>query len=269
METILLIVTILSIATAVVALAAAGRVRRGERQRSDARVAALAAAADAHEASAGVWKPAEGEWQWAPAPSEIGAQGSGTGSERRFAKVSGPRSPIPDLRSPIPAGAPEIAFGTVQRGEATTGRLPLLAAAVLIVLLGGALVIFTMSATKTAASAAQAAPQAAALELVSLGHTRDAGSLTISGAIRNPASGHEIEGLTAVVSLLDDKGGLISTQDVPLDYRALHPGDEAPFKLRVPNPGAIARYRVSFRSGTDLIPHVDRRAETKLAVALR
>jgi len=55
---------------------------------------------------------------------------------------------------------------------------------------------------------------------------------------------------------------------VPLDYRAIGPGEEAPFKVTIPDPGAIARYRVSFRAGTDVVPHVDRRVDTKLASAL-
>ena len=92
--------------------------------------------------------------------------------------------------------------------------------------------------------------------------------LTISGAVRNPSSGIKLEGLTAVVSLLDRDGGLVSTKDVPLDYRALRPGEEAPFKVSIPNPGAIARYRVSFRAGTEVVPHVDRRSDTKLASAI-
>lgn len=108
----------------------------------------------------------------------------------------------------------------------------------------------------------------APLELVSLGHSRDARVLTIAGTVRNPSSGLRVEGLTAVVSLLDAKGTLISTKDVPLDYRALGPGEEAPFKVSVPDPGSIARYRVSFRAGRDVVPHVDRRNETKLASAL-
>lgn len=262
METTLLLVTILSIATTVVALTAAGRVRRGERQRSEARVAALAAAAAAHATGTGVWKPVRGEWQWAPSTEEIRDLGLGIRSER----VS---DPTPNPQSRIPSGAPEIAFGTVQRGEATTGRVPFLAAAVLIALLGGTLIVLKMSAPATGAAAAQAAPQTAPLELVSLGHALEANSLTIRGVVRNPASGHQLEGLTAVVSLLDNNGGLVSTQDVPLDYRALNPGEEAPFKLSVPNPSSITRYRVSFRAGTDLVPHVDRRSDTKLAVALR
>jgi len=82
------------------------------------------------------------------------------------------------------------------------------------------------------------------------------------------ASGVKLEGLTAVVSLLDRDGALVSTKDVPLDYRAIGPGEEAPFKVTIPDPGAIARYRVSFRAGTDVVPHVDRRVDTKLASAL-
>ena len=78
-----------------------------------------------------------------------------------------------------------------------------------------------------------------------------------------------MEGLTAVISLLDRGGALVSTKDVPLDYRALGPGEEAPFKVSIPDPGSIARYRVSFRAGTDVVPHVDRRSDTKLASALQ
>ena len=79
----------------------------------------------------------------------------------------------------------------------------------------------------------------------------------------------KVEGLTAVISLLDRSGALVSTKDVPLDYRALGPGEEAPFKVSIPDPGSIARYRVSFRAGTDVVPHVDRRTDTKLASALQ
>ena len=102
---------------------------------------------------------------------------------------------------------------------------------------------------------------------MSLDHAREVKVLTISGTVRNPASGVKLEGLTAVVSLLDRDGALVSTKDVPLDYRALGPGEEAPFKVSVPDPGSIARYRVSFRAGTAVVPHVDRRIDTKLASA--
>ena len=253
MDIILLVVTIVSVVTAVIALAAASRVHRNERRRSDARVAALAAAADAHGAGEG-WKQVAGEWQWVAEP---------VGVRERPQNIDAP------IGAPITA-APAISFGTVQRGEATTARLPLFAAAVLIMILGGAVLFLRTSAQDSGLTPAHTTAQAVdPLELVSLGHSRDARSLTITGTVRNPTSGHTLEGLTAVVSLLDNNGGLVSTKDVPLDYRALGPGEEAPFKVSVPDPGAISRYRVSFRAGTEVVPHLDRRSETKLASALR
>jgi hypothetical protein len=267
METILIVITSVSVVVAVAALTAVLRLQRGERQRSEARVAALAAAADTHGVADGGWKQVAGEWQWvasasAPAPALAATSGS-------FAAAQPVR--FDDVRiKPETESAPSIAFGTVERGEATTGRFPLYAAAVLILVLGSAMLFLRTSSQDggmTAASAAAA--HVDPLELVSLGHNREPKSLTITGTVRNPATGHKLEGLTAVVSLLDNKGVLISTKDVPLDYRALAPGEEAPFTVSVPDPAAIARYRVSFRAGTEVVPHVDRRSETKLASALR
>ena len=144
------------------------------------------------------------------------------------------------------------------------------AAAALIVMLGGALDVpehvgVRATTTATVAQVSHTEP----LELVALGHAREVSVLTITGTVRNPSSGVKVEGLTAVISLLDRNGALVSTKDVPLDYRALGPGEEAPFKVSIPDPGSIARYRVSFRAGTDVVPHVDRRVDTKLASALQ
>jgi hypothetical protein len=259
METILIVITFVSIAVAVAALTAVLRLQRSERQRSEARVAALAAAADTHGVTDGGWKQVAGEWQWVASVSAVSS-------------APAPASPVrikPSVESEVET-APAIAFGTVERGEATTGRLPLFAAAVLILVLGSAMLFLRTSSQDGGMSPVQAAAaHVDPLELVTLGHNREAKSLTISGTVRNPATGHKLEGLTAVVSLLDNKGALISTKDVPLDYRALAPGEEAPFTVSVPDPEAIARYRVSFRAGTEVVPHVDRRSETKLASALR
>lgn len=231
METTLIVVAVASIAAAIVAIGTARRVLRDERARSDARVTALSAAADAYDAS-------HRTWTQGPSPEPHVAVSSG-----RF-------------------------FGTVERDEPSGSRLPLLAAATLILLLGGALIFLNTAAPGGGEPVALATP-AEPLELVALGHAREATVLTISGTVRNPSSGPKLEGLTAVVSLLDRSGALVSTKDVPLDYRALGPGEETPFKVRVPGPGAIARYRVSFRAGSDVIPHVDRRTTTKLASAVQ
>ena len=282
METILIVITSVSIAVAVAALTAVLRLQRGERQRSEARVAALAAAADTHGVADGGWKQVAGEWQWvasAPAPASgfLAAAHPVRFDEVRIKPEQAPptrttsttRMMAKPLIESDSETAPAIAFGTVERGEATTGRLPLFAAAVMILVLASAMLFLRTSSQDGGTTAAQAAAHNVdPLELVSLGHNREAKSLTISGTVRNPATGHKLEGLTAVVSLLDNKGGLISTKDVPLDYRALAPGEEAPFTVSVPDPGAIARYRVSFRAGSEVVPHVDRRSETKLASAL-
>jgi hypothetical protein len=265
METILIVITFVSVAVAVVALTAVLRLQRSERQRSEARVAALAAAADTHGVADGGWKQVAGEWQWVASASAPATSGSFAKPEPAPATKTTARPIVESERETAPA----ISFGTVERGEATSGRLPLFAAAVLILVLGSAMLFLRTSSQDGGTTAAQAAAHNVdPLELVSLGHNREAKSLTISGTVRNPATGHKLEGLTAVVSLLDNKGGLISTKDVPLDYRALAPGEEAPFTVSVPDPGAIARYRVSFRAGTEVVPHVDRRSETKLASAL-
>jgi hypothetical protein len=254
METLLVVITIISVATAIVALASAHRLTRHERERSEARVAALATAAEAHGATDG-WKQVSGEWQWV--------------AEEHVIPVT---EPIPNPQSPIPESpqfSSEALFGTVQREEAPGSRWPVFAvAAVMLLMLGGALVFLNASASSDPAATAVKIGPSEPIELVALGHAREAHSLTITGTVRNPSSGTKLEGLTAVVSLLDRDGALVSTKDVPLDYRAIGPGEEAPFKVTIPDPGAIARYRVSFRAGTDVVPHVDRRVDTKLASAL-
>ena len=79
MDTVLLIITLISAATAIVALASARRLRRAERERSEARVAALAHAADTHGGTDGGWTQVAGEWQWTPEPAAHRDQGSGFG----------------------------------------------------------------------------------------------------------------------------------------------------------------------------------------------
>jgi hypothetical protein len=304
MDTLLLFVTVLSLGAAFASVMAVRKLKRHDQLRSDARVAALMAAADETDApsglgaealpkaprtaaqpakvsTAGVWNTVAGEMRWAPEPArepELGFRSErATGRTPNPERLPNPESRIPSPESRIPSPesrvpdsdmAPDAFFGTVQREQPASPRFAFAAAFAVIVALAGAAIVFTTSShEKTPASAGRAA-HSSPLELVSLGHSRDADSLTINGVVRNPADGPKLEGLTAVVSLIDEHGGLISTKDVPLDYRALGPGEEAPFKIMVPDPKSIAKYRVSFRAGTDVVPHVDRRTEAKLASAL-
>ena len=301
METLLLIVTVTSVATAIVAFISSHRLRRHERERSEARVAALAAAADTHGSTDGGWVQIGGEWQWNPAAADtlnaatagmaaapgisdrglgISAagnrdQGFGISATRasREERVNRVVDPIPNPHSLITDSAPQVSsgafFGTVQREETSGNRLPIFVAAALIVLLGGALIFLNTSASNEHAATVADVERSEPLELVSLGHARETNGLTITGTVRNPANSIKLEGLTAVISLLNRDGALVSTKDVPLDYRAIAPGEEAPFKVTIPDSGSVARYRVSFRAGTAVVPHVDRRVDTKLASAVQ
>jgi hypothetical protein len=279
MSIFLLVITLVAIVAAGASLYALRRLQRGEQARSDARVAALVAAADplpvhaeAHPQPVrlaapqpparkdGTWTSVAGEWQWNPNRESGGSP----------ARNSDARSSVPiafDDDTSI-ASSNDAMFGTVQRDARSSPRFAFVAGLALIVALAGAVAVFTTSTHRDAHGSARDTSHAGPLELVSLGHSRDANTLTISGVVRNPRVAPKVEGLTAVVSLIDEHGGLISTKDVPLDYRALGPGEEAPFKVTVPDPGSVARYRVSFRAGTDVIPHVDRRTDAKLASAL-
>ncbi len=254
METLLLVITIISVATAIVAFATAQRLRRHERERSEARVATLSAAAELHGVTDGGWKQVAGEWQWVSEPQPM------------TEPIPSPQSLITDSEPQISSGA---FFGTVQREEPSGSRMPIFAAVALIVMLGGALMFLNTSASSEDSTPIAQVGRSEPLELVALGHAREIRQLTITGTVRNPAHGLKLEGLTAVISLLDRDGTLLSTKDVPLDYRAIGPGEEAPFKVTIPDPGSIVRYRVSFRAGTDVVPHVDRRVDTKLASAVQ
>jgi hypothetical protein len=264
MDTVLLVITFISAATAIGALVSVRRLRRNERDRSEARVAALATAAETHGSSDGGWTQVAGEWQWTP-ESHQGMRDSGLGTSAATERVPNPQSTVTGGSG----SGSERFFGTVQREEPSGSRLPILAAAALIAMVGGALAFLNMSGSTDDVATAAQVNRTEPLELVALGHASEVSALTITGTVRNPARGVKVEGLTAVISLLDRTGALVSTKDVPLDYRALGPGEEAPFKVSIPDPGAIARYRVSFRAGTDVVPHVDRRTDTKLASALQ
>ena len=98
MDTVLLVITLISAATAIAAVVSARRVRRNERERSDARAAALAHAADTHGALEGGWTQVAGEWQWNPEPHH---RDPGFGSARsRFAQERVIASQISESRSP-------------------------------------------------------------------------------------------------------------------------------------------------------------------------
>jgi hypothetical protein len=118
------------------------------------------------------------------------------------------------------------------------------------------------SSERTAAPQARAAVEATApqpLELLALDHERADDRLTVRGTVRNPEHAAEIDHLTAVVLLFNQQGGFLTSGRAAVETSALEPGAEATFVITVPGAGGVGRYRVSFRTDDQVVPHVDRR----------
>jgi len=115
-----------------------------------------------------------------------------------------------------------------------------------------------------AVSAAEASD--APLELVALRHQRRGDAMIISGLVRNPHGGRPIQSLSAVAFTFDKQGTFLASGRAPLDFPLLQPGDESPFTVTVPNSPAIGRYRVTFRTDSGIVPHVDRRGDSQVAL---
>jgi hypothetical protein len=101
------------------------------------------------------------------------------------------------------------------------------------------------------------APEAA-VELVALGHHRDDQRLTVEGVVRNPATGTWVPHLTAVVLMFNSAGTLVATERTAVESAGLEPGAASRFAVSVPG-FDIVRYRVSFRTDEQVVPHVDKR----------
>jgi len=101
------------------------------------------------------------------------------------------------------------------------------------------------------------------LELVALGHDREADRLTVRGIVRNPEAGGVVEPLTAVVFAFSPDGRFLASGRAIIESSSLRPGGQSTFVVTVPSAATVGRYRVSFRTGDRIVPHVDRREPPK------
>ena len=116
---------------------------------------------------------------------------------------------------------------------------------------------------REAGSAAVVAERSAgdSLELLSMRHERAGASLTVTGLVRNP--GPAAPGaIMAVVLAFDRDGSFVASGRAPLEFATIAAGDESPFRVTIPGVKDVGRYRVSFRTDSGVVRHVDRR-ETK------
>ena len=173
-----------------------------------------------------------------------------------------------------PSGAPVAVASmfTTTPGGSLKSR-PLIKAAV-VATMGIAIVVAVAMSSRSKddspTPAASAARHAAPLELVSMRHAREGRSLTVSGLVRNPRAGSPAARITAVVFAFDKDGTFVASGRAPLDFTTLEPGDESPFVVTIPNVANVGRYRVSFRTESGMLRHVDRRSDQmRLAAARR
>jgi hypothetical protein len=235
MEIVLIVVTVASLLVAAVMSVIASRTIREERRRSDARVATLAADIRAEDyARTSAIEPA------ARADLPLRDRDGVTTSGDLFASAHG----MP-VRSRLPV--------FVMLGAFLVGTVAALAIVFTGVGAGSSAAIDTRSRQPVAAPVA-------ALELIALGHERDADGLTVRGVLRNPITGAQVRQLTAVVLLFNHDGGFVGSGRAPVQATTLDPGSETIFVVTVPSAHGVERYRVSFRTDEHVVPHVDARS---------
>ena len=124
-----------------------------------------------------------------------------------------------------------------------------------IVVVAGVVVIAMMS-DREPPPARVVSPHAQSLELLSLEASREGSALAVSGVVRSRAE-EPLTTVTVVVSAIDAKGRPVGRGSAPL--AAILPRTESTFTVTIADMNEAARYRVSFRSATGVIRHVDRR----------
>ena len=226
MDFVLVSITALSLVLALAMGVVLFTVLREDRQRSDARVAALAAASAKFDL-----------------PLSRGAE---------------------LLREPDRIVRPSNELFAVTNEPSPWIRRMGVAAALAVVLVGVGYV--WLPARTAAPSASAAAPESAPLELLALSHTQQPSGLTISGTVYNPRGAVPVSQVFAAAVLFGPDGNFLTSARAPLDFTTLRPGEESPFVITIPVAGAVARYRVGFRGADgSVIAHVDRRADATAA----
>ena len=240
METMLLTITLLSLATAVAAGIFSWRVIRRERLRSDARIAALAGDIETDEGAA----------ERPHVAIEAIPSGEEPGAAAEF---------------PIREQAVEVHGGlfSAPRPESTGGRLAAVAAAgalVVATIVGGLMLSSGGETDRSPAGEqpASVAPADVPLDLIALGHERESDRLTVRGVVRGRAPLSD-PSLTAVVLLFDREGEFIASGRAQVGNPEAAPGDDRRFMVSVPAGSQVSRYRVSFRRDEHIVPHVDKR----------
>lgn len=251
MDTALVIITLLSVGVTAALLVYAMRLQREQRERSAARVLALRS--DIHAAASATRHPLRSIAIPIPAAAR-------TPLPQEPAARAWPPQPLTS-RGDEPAADPvgDYPLGpslfAAQPQPTRSRAIPVLIATIAIVAIAAVLV--WMPRSRPATTAAAAAPPSIALS--SMSNRVDGTALVVNGTI---AVSHVNAGaLTAVVFAFDGSGGFVASGRGPVVTSADGAGP-ATFEVRVPEGARAAKYRVSFRTETGIVPHVDRRTAT-------
>ena len=259
MDTILLAVTVLSLAMAAGMAILVATLLRQDRARADARVAALSA------------------WAAEPAATAPAVSPGAPPSSPTHAIPSRPQPPrtvsLEDLQlrpgEATVAGVGQL-FARTEEPSPWGRRLAVVGALTAVVLafalIGTVVRSHPAAASAPAAAAKTAAVNSAPLELLSLRHVQEADRLVISGVVQNPHNGAPLSRVVATAFLFGPDGAFLTSSRAPLDFTTLAPGVESPFVVNVPVSGTVTRYRIGFRTEDgQVISHVDKRAPDALA----
>jgi hypothetical protein len=167
------------------------------------------------------------------------------------------------------ADVPAVVVPLVMAPARTPSRMPLVAAALAVVMLASAGTVYAVYRPQLISAAWRTPPDdrvpanTIPLELLSLSETTATdGTFTVTGLVGNPATSHAARGVAAVVYLFDREGHYFATARAPIDLASLAAGDQSPFVVKVPHGAGVARYRVGFRqSDGSVAAHVDKRGE--------
>jgi hypothetical protein len=261
MESVLIVITLVSLCMTIALAVILVRLVRDERRRSDARVAVLREMAEAAVERQAI----------------EGAQPSAISYELSATRRSTDALPLPadldldyasdDTRSGAELFIRPEPSTAWPRRVAVVGILTLLvAAAGLAVRSRSAAPAATTTVATGATTGSASGQQTGLLELLSLKQTQDTGALTITGLVQNPRDGAVLSKISATALVFSADGTFLASGRAPLDYTVLRPGDESGFVISVPVNAPVARYRVGFRSEDGrVIGHIDRRTATTMA----
>jgi hypothetical protein len=249
MDTVLVLVTGLSLALAAAMAVLLARLLREERRRSEARIALL---------------------------TELAAEPSAPIPQTSAAAAVAIRGPLHRTR---PASFEDLDLRPEAYPEATRPELfhdheesspwprrLAVAAGLSVVTIVLALGWRSTPRIDGPATAATEASVSSPLELLALSHVQESGSITIRGRVQNPHSGPALSSVQATALVLGRDGTTISGGRASLEALVLRPGEESAFTIRIPVTEAAARYRVGFRGPDDqALSHIDRRSAEAIA----